>query len=156
MVSFSQAIRTCAKEKYANATGRATRAEYWWWMLFYYLVMLGTVLVLIPLVNSTHEEGFAIIALIPILFFIVPNICVLVRRLHDIGKSGWWMCIAFVPYVGSIIVLVFTLLESEPDNQYGPNPHNNSFGYPNNFQTNYPPYYQQNQQQNNPPYNQQN
>jgi uncharacterized membrane protein YhaH (DUF805 family) len=53
----------------------------------------------------------------------VPSIAVTIRRLHDIGKSGWWYCIAFVPFIGGLILLVLTLLDSEPDrNEYGPNP----------------------------------
>ena len=136
MMSFSEAIKTCATTKYATCKGRATRAEYWWWILFYYLVMLGTVIIGIAIVNTSHEEGFAIIALIPILFFIVPNICVLVRRLHDAGYSGWAMCFTFIPYVGGIIVFVLTLLDSAPDNKYGPNP-KNLYGY-NNFYGPYP------------------
>jgi uncharacterized membrane protein YhaH (DUF805 family) len=44
----------------------------------------------------------------------VPALAVTVRRLHDIGKSGWWYCIAFVPFIGGIILFAFTLLDSEP------------------------------------------
>lgn len=54
---------------------------------------------------------------------LLPALAVTVRRLHDIGKSGWWILLSLIPIVGSIIVLVFTCLDSEPtDNQYGPNP----------------------------------
>ncbi len=156
MVSFSQAIRTCAKEKYATCKGRATRAEYWWWTLFNYIVLIGFIIVAGLLAEATHEKGFYALGLLPYLYFIIPNICVLVRRLHDTGHSGWAMCFSLIPYVGGIIVFVFTLLDSDPDNQYGPNPHNSSFYYHNNYQQNYPPYYQQGQQQQyNPPYNQQ-
>jgi len=54
---------------------------------------------------------------------LVPSLAVDVRRLHDIGKSGWWLLIAFVPIVGGIILLVWCATDSQPgDNQYGPNP----------------------------------
>ena len=53
----------------------------------------------------------------------VPELAVSVRRLHDIGKSGWWLLLWFVPFIGPIVLLIFTLLDSEAgDNQYGPYP----------------------------------
>ena len=53
----------------------------------------------------------------------IPALSITVRRLHDIGKSGWWYLIAFVPLIGGLVLFVFTLLDSDPDrNEYGPNP----------------------------------
>jgi uncharacterized membrane protein YhaH (DUF805 family) len=66
---------------------------------------------------------FGIVMLLFELGIIVPVIAVTARRLHDTGRSGWWMLIAFVPFVGGIILLVFEVMESQPgSNQYGPNP----------------------------------
>ena len=57
------------------------------------------------------------------LAIIVPSNPVGVRRLHDIGKSGWWLLIGLIPLVGAIVLLVFAVFDSQPgDNQYGPNP----------------------------------
>lgn len=57
------------------------------------------------------------------LAIIVPTLALWMRRLHDTGKSGWWLLISLVPAVGSIVLLIFALLDSQPgDNQYGPNP----------------------------------
>lgn len=57
------------------------------------------------------------------LFVLLPTIAVSVRRLHDIGNSGWWLLIIFVPFVGGLIMLIFTIRNSDPgSNQYGPNP----------------------------------
>jgi uncharacterized membrane protein YhaH (DUF805 family) len=57
----------------------------------------------------------------------VPSVAVGVRRLHDIGKSGWWLLIAFVPFVGPVILLVFNCMDSQPGaNQWGPNPKENN------------------------------
>ncbi len=67
--------------------------------------------------------GPGILGMIYALAVLIPGIAVSVRRLHDIGKSGWWILISLVPIVGVIILLVFTVLDSTPgENQYGPNP----------------------------------
>jgi uncharacterized membrane protein YhaH (DUF805 family) len=53
----------------------------------------------------------------------IPGIAVSVRRLHDTDRSGWWLLILLVPCVGAFVILVFTVQDSQPDeNQYGPNP----------------------------------
>lgn len=58
-------------------------------------------------------------------FHLIPTIAVSVRRMHDIGKSGWWVLIAFVPLIGWIWYLILCCTDSQPgDNQYGPNPKN--------------------------------
>lgn len=54
---------------------------------------------------------------------LLPSLSVAVRRLHDTGRSGWWLFIALIPIIGAIILLVFMCLDSQPgDNKYGPNP----------------------------------
>ena len=64
-----------------------------------------------------------ILALIYALALLIPSIAVSVRRLHDIGKSGWFILIALIPAIGAIILLIFMVTDSNPgDNQYGPNP----------------------------------
>ena len=56
------------------------------------------------------------------LALVVPGIAVGVRRLHDIGKSGWWMLISFIPYVGGFVLLYFMCKKSAEDNEYGKKP----------------------------------
>jgi len=56
------------------------------------------------------------------LAMLLPNLAVLVRRLHDSGRSGWWILIALVPLIGAIVLLVFTLQGSDPPNQWGNGP----------------------------------
>lgn len=60
--------------------------------------------------------------ILAVLALIVPNISVTVRRLHDAGYSGWFYLLNFVPYVGGIILFIFTLLPSAPPNQWGTGP----------------------------------
>ena len=74
------------------------------------------------------DLGF-ILSCIPIVNFIawfvlfIPGITVAVRRLHDTGRTGWWLLLSFVPFFGPIILLIFYLIDSDPgDNEYGPNP----------------------------------
>ena len=71
--------------------------------------------------------GFGIIALsIYSLVILVPTWALTVRRLHDIGKSGWFALLSLIPYVGSIIIIIFAAMDSQPGpNQYGPNPKEN-------------------------------
>lgn len=92
--------------KYANFSGRATRSEYWWWVLFTLLWAW------IPIVN-----------LLLLLFFFLPSLGVAVRRLHDTGRSGWWILLGIIPILGGLILLIFYCTDSQVgSNQYGPNP----------------------------------
>lgn len=115
------------KNKYAKFDGRARRKEYWMFQLFYYLIMAVVFLVFGMLTAVTGSEAFMTIALgiyfLFVLALLLPMLAVTVRRLHDIGKSGWWILISFVPYIGPIVLLVFCCLDSESGaNKYGPNP----------------------------------
>lgn len=125
-MGFFEAVKTVFG-KYATFSGRARRKEYWYWNIF---VVLITYLIYIPLslYGSYNDEAFAtsltlIITFIICVGTIVPSIAVSVRRLHDIGKSGWWYFISFIPGIGGIILFVFTLMDSQPGaNEYGENP----------------------------------
>jgi uncharacterized membrane protein YhaH (DUF805 family) len=115
-MSFTDAVRTCLTAKYATFSGRARRSEYWWFGLFEILALV--VLSLIGLVIK-----FPYLGSLAMLAFLAPSLGVSVRRMHDIGKSGWWLLIGLVPFVGGIILLVFTVMDSKPGpNQYGPSP----------------------------------
>jgi uncharacterized membrane protein YhaH (DUF805 family) len=103
-------------KKYAVFSGRAGRSEYWMFLLFN--IMITFVIGLI--------EGFVgspgIVSLLYGLAVLVPAIGVSVRRLHDTNRSGWWLLISFVPFIGTIVLLVFMTLESQyGDNRFGPN-----------------------------------
>lgn len=104
-------------KKYAVFGGRAQRKEYWFFVLFNLIITLVLGFV----------EGFAggpgVLSAVYGLAVLIPSIAVTVRRLHDTDRTGWWLLIALIPLIGTIILLVFMLLDSSPgQNQYGSNP----------------------------------
>lgn len=112
-----------AVKKYATFSGRAQRAEYWYYTLFYILIYLG--LSAIDSLTGTYDAGagMGLLSGIMGLALIIPTLAVSIRRLHDTGRSGWWLLIGLIPLVGAIVFLVFTVQDSTVgDNEYGPNP----------------------------------
>ncbi|MFH9295555.1 DUF805 domain-containing protein [Streptomyces sp. NPDC017520] len=103
-------------KNYAGFSGRARRKEYWMFVLFNFII--AVVLSALGMAIDTQIPYFLYIAAV-----IVPSLAVMVRRLHDTGRSGWWFFISFVPLVGGIILLVFLASEGKPEtNQHGANP----------------------------------
>ena len=104
-------------KKYAVFNGRARRKEYW--MFFFFNILIGTVLGIIDGVAGLVGLLGGLYALA----LLIPGIAVSVRRLHDTGRSGWWLLIGLVPLVGAVVLLIFFVQDSHSDqNQYGPNP----------------------------------
>jgi len=113
-----------AWQRATDFSGRSRRKEYWYFTLFNCIVFLFLILFAIPL-GEQEKPSMLPLGLIFAysLVILVPGLAVTIRRLHDIGKSGWWYLIAFVPFVGGLILFVFTLLDSEPfPNQWGLDP----------------------------------
>lgn len=110
-------------ENYANFSGRARRSEYWYYTLMNLIfVIIAMILDKVLGINFDPLPYGPIYALYA-LAVLVPGLAVAVRRLHDVGKSGWFMLIALVPLIGGIWLLVLFCTDSEAgDNQYGPNP----------------------------------
>ena len=107
-MNFIEAV-TLFFKNYTNFKGRSRRSEYWWVWLFCTAVsaVLGA---LLPEVAGLWS-----------LVVLIPNISLAVRRLHDIGKSGWWYLILLVPIAGPIILLIWACKDSAPDaNQWVP------------------------------------
>lgn len=103
-------------KKYADFSGRARRKEYW--MFFLINIIIGIVLGFLATILKT-----GILSTIYSLAVLIPGIAVCIRRLHDIGKSGWWWFIALIPLVGPIWLLVLVCTEGDSsNNQYGSNP----------------------------------
>ncbi len=129
MEAFNRYFLDTIKYRYAKFDGRASRSEFWYFTLFYTLISIALAfvdfLMINPMLGATPDQA-ARGGLLQILFalaMLLPSIAVAVRRLHDIGKSGWWYLIAFIPIVGPFVLLYFFVLDSQPgSNQYGPNP----------------------------------
>lgn len=104
-------------KKYADFSGRSRRTEYWMFFLFNFAI--GIVLSVVDYVLGTA----GILALLFALAILIPSIAVGVRRLHDTDRSGWWLLIAFIPFIGTIALIIFFVLDSSPgDNRFGANP----------------------------------
>ena len=117
-MGFTEAIKSVLSQ-YAGFTGRARRSEYWFFCLFN-MIISGVLTVLYRL---TGAGLFSVLSGLVSLALIIPGLAVAIRRMHDIGKSGWYLLFAFIPLVGSIIVIVWYCKDSEPGtNVYGPNP----------------------------------
>ncbi len=139
-MSFMDSIKTCFG-KYVTFSGRAQRSEFWYFALFIWLgvialsfvdsAVFGARDVLMTSGSETFENGMSFsmswqpqpITGIFLLATLLPNISVMVRRLHDTARSGWWYWIAVIPLIGIIVLLVFFVSKgTDGDNDYGPDP----------------------------------
>lgn len=126
-MGFATAVKSFWSN-YTNFSGRARRSEYWFIQLFLVLTNLAVAAIDLALMNGDLERfiangGGGIVGLIWILATIVPAVAVLIRRLHDTSRSGWWALIGLLPIVGGIILLVFTVQDSDSgENPYGASP----------------------------------
>ena len=108
-----------ALSRYAEFTGRSRRSEYWYFTLVNVLISMAFNVLSIATDGSGIITGIS--GLVSLALFI-PGIAVAVRRLHDVGKSGWWLLIAFTG-IGLFLLLYWYVKDSEPGaNEYGPNP----------------------------------
>lgn len=108
-MDFVSAIKSCFSQ-YAGFSGRASRSEYWWWTLFVILVTIGAAIV--------SDVLSALVSLGTLL----PFLAVAARRLHDMGRSGWWQLVGFIPLLGWIVMIYWTVQPSEGPNAYGNGP----------------------------------
>jgi uncharacterized membrane protein YhaH (DUF805 family) len=112
-----------ALKNYANFSGRARRKEYWYFTLFNLIVafVLGFIDGMIG--SFSPEAGMGLLGGIYTLAVLIPGLAVLVRRLHDTERSGWWLLIALIPLIGAIVLLVFMVQDSKAgSNKFGENP----------------------------------
>ena len=106
-------------KKYAVFAGRARRTEYWMFALVNFIISV----VLQIIARASGSNVLTIISLVYALALLLPGLAVLVRRLHDIGKSGAWFWIVLIPLVGPIWLLVLMATAGERNaNRYGPDP----------------------------------
>jgi uncharacterized membrane protein YhaH (DUF805 family) len=131
-MTFMEAVKSCLN-KYATFRGRASRSEFWYFWLFTFVVMivatiidgiLGTGFKMTdPTTGVEANVGYGYVYLIAMLGLILPSLAAAVRRLHDTGRSGWWLFIALIPLVGAILLLVWYCTKGTTgDNEYGPDP----------------------------------
>src|SRR5262245_56973813 len=111
-------------KNYAVFNGRARRKEYWFFVLFNAIFTIAAMVVDNFLgLTFSDETAYGPFYLLYTLAVLIPGIAVSVRRLHDIGRSGWYFLLALIPCVGGIVLLVFDLTPGDVGpNQYGPDP----------------------------------
>ncbi|WP_415274588.1 DUF805 domain-containing protein [Aquiluna sp. Uisw_065] len=123
-MSFAEAVKSFWS-RYTMFKGRSRRSEYWFIQLFLIITNLAAAAIDLALMGGDVDRfiangGGGILGLIWILVTILPALAVLVRRLHDTGRSGWWALIGLVPLVGGVVLFVFSVLDSTAEeNQYG-------------------------------------
>ncbi len=107
--------------QYADFDGRARRKEYWMFVL--YNLVFSFVAAIVDVILGFSMGSFGLLASLYALVILIPSIAVCVRRLHDIGKSGWMMIAVLIPIIGAIWLLILFIQEGTPgQNEYGMNP----------------------------------
>lgn len=115
-MDFATAVRSCLN-KYATFAGRAQRSEFWWWVLFSIIANVVAVAI------DAAVIGMPAVQILVALGLILPGISVVVRRLHDVGRSGWWYWIGLVPVVGVIVLIYWFVTQGTAgSNEFGPDP----------------------------------
>jgi uncharacterized membrane protein YhaH (DUF805 family) len=123
-MNFTTAIRTCFS-RYVTFSGRAPRSEYWWFVLFCILGSIAAAIVDAIIFGFARgpNGGFDPVGTIFSLATFLPSLSVGVRRLHDLGRSGWWWWLWLIPVIGWIILIWWAATKGEEAvNAYGPDP----------------------------------
>lgn len=105
-----------AFRNYFTFSGRATRTAYWIFTLIHIVISIA-------LVGLGTVTGLIFLGALYNLVMIIPNLSYGARRLHDMGRSGWWQLLYILPIIGPLILLVMLVMPSKDDNKFGPNPH---------------------------------
>ncbi|NOQ46762.1 MAG: DUF805 domain-containing protein [Desulfobulbaceae bacterium] len=133
MEQFQRYFLDTLKNRYAAFKGRATRSEYWYFLLFSIIIALILTaldsMIINPLLGIQPLVETARTGILGTLFSfgtLIPSVALAIRRLHDIGKSGWWILLGVIPIVniiGIFVLLYFFIKDSQPgENQFGLNP----------------------------------
>jgi uncharacterized membrane protein YhaH (DUF805 family) len=115
-------------QRFAEFDGRSRRKEYWMFQLINLLIALVFCACIFAAFFAVRGSAVGIALGIFYCLYglaaIIPSLAVTVRRLHDIGRTGWWLLISFIPF-GGFVLLVFYCLDGTPGpNEYGPDPKN--------------------------------
>ena len=106
-MEMKEAFVTCMK-KYATFSGRATRPEYWWFILCEVLIIVG-----VSAISNRLGSLAALVLLLPVL-------AAGARRLHDMGRSGWWLLVNLIPLIGFLLLIYWMVQPSQPGaNEFG-------------------------------------
>ena len=106
------------KNRYAQFTGRASRREYWMFVLAYILAYVAA-----GVVSAVSDTIGGLLMIVIGLGVLIPSLALGFRRLHDIDKSAWWLLIAFIPIIGGLVLLYFSVLPGTVGpNRFGPDP----------------------------------
>ena len=109
-------------KKYSEFNGRSRRKEYWMFVLFNLIISI-VLSSFERMLGLGNEYGIGLLSIIYNLGILIPSIAVGIRRLHDIGKSGWWLLISLIPVIGWIWIIVLMATDGLPgSNEYGINP----------------------------------
>ena len=123
-LGFMEAVKKAFSGK-CDYDSRSRRSEYWNFVLFVFLVefVVGIVLGIIFALFGLVEVGQIISAVIGLILFFLFALPLSVRRLHDTGRTGWFMFLGLIPLIGQIILLIFFCIDSQAEtNEYGPSP----------------------------------
>lgn len=116
-MTFQQSVEKCFRN-YATFSGRAARPEFWWFVLF---LVIGNIV--LGMVDGLIFGDASVLGGLFGLATLLPALAVSVRRLHDIGKSGWWVLLHLIPLIGTLVLLYFYVQPGETGgNEYGPAP----------------------------------
>ncbi|MFP5204380.1 MAG: DUF805 domain-containing protein [Acidobacteriota bacterium] len=112
-----------AWKRYAQFAGRSRRKEYWMFTLIHSLIIAGLYLAGLALTLVLVGIPLLVLTWLYSLAAVIPCFACSVRRLHDVGKSGWWLLLGLIPIIGGIVLIVWQATDSQiGDNPYGPNP----------------------------------
>ena len=124
--------------RYADFSGRSRRKEFWMFTLLHMLVVCFLIMLMFigsaPLASGDGDIGaLGILAIVLLILWVlatfIPNLAVQVRRFHDQDKSGWFVLLGLIPYLGGLIIIVFMVLEGTAGaNRFGPDPKDRSAG----------------------------
>ena len=113
---FMDAAKTCVQKSF-TIEGRASRSEYWWFWVTIMIAQIGLTIV---------DSALGTPLMLLVLALMPASITAAIRRMHDIGKSGWWLLISFIPLIGGLVLLYWFIFDGgQPHaNQYGAVPTN--------------------------------
>jgi len=119
-MTFTESVKSCLNG-YVKFDGRAPRSECWWFGVFNFLIDI--VAICIDISASTIYEKSELVSTLVALAFLLPNLAVCVRRLHDLNKSGWWVLLFFIPIIGPIVLIIwFVMRGTVGTNNFGEDP----------------------------------